>query len=113
MSRTSLDSVEPAYAHVATGNGSEQRLQGARIHLRPLPGATSQSLERSLECHESAVVLGKSEPVVDDPFVLPNRWIDVDVDTEADGFVALVRADTFDDAKRILERARRFAASAR
>jgi hypothetical protein len=112
-SRSGIDSVEPAYAHVATGNGSEQRLRGARIHVRPLPGATSQLLARSLECHESSVVLGKSETVVDDPFVLPNRWIDVDVDTEADGFVVLVRADSFEDAKRILERARRFASSSR
>jgi hypothetical protein len=41
---------------------------------------------------------------------LPTRWVDIDVDAEADGFVALVRADSFDDARRILERARRFAA---
>lgn len=110
LSRNGIDFVEPAYAHVASGNSSEQRLRGARIHLRPLPGATQQSLARSLECHEWSVVLGRSEAIVDDPFVLPNRWIEVDVAPEADGFAALVRADTIDDARQILERARRFCA---
>jgi hypothetical protein len=75
-------------------------------------GATAQSLERTLEC-ESAVVRRKSAPPADDTFVLPRRWIDVDVDTEADGFVAFVRADTIDDARRIRARAERYVARGR
>src|SRR5580698_8180868 len=35
-----VDTVEADYAHVPTGNASEQRLQGAKLHLRPLAGTT-------------------------------------------------------------------------
>jgi len=105
-----IDAVEADYAHVPTGNGSEQRLQGAKLHLRPLAGATAQSLQRTLECHERGAVLGTSVPSPEDPFVLPGRWLDLDVGTEADGFVAVVRADNLGDAKEVLARARRYVA---
>jgi hypothetical protein len=48
------------------------------------------------------------QPLVNDPYVLPDRWVDIDVDSEGDGFVAQVQSDKFDDAREVLERARRF-----
>ena len=105
-----VDTVEADFAHVPTGNTSEERLQGAKIHLRPLAGATTQALQRTLECHERAAVLAAATAPANDPFVLPGRWLDVDVGTEADGFVAVVRADNLGDAKRVLARARSYVA---
>jgi hypothetical protein len=105
-----VDAVEADYAHVPTGNASEQRLQGAKLHLRPLAGATAQALQRTLECHERAAVLGVAPSAPDDPFVLPGRWLDLDVGTEADGFVAVVRADNLGDAKQVLARAKHYVA---
>jgi hypothetical protein len=112
FSASVIDSVEPAYSHVIGGPGDrEARLRGARIHVRPLPGVSRESLQRDLECHQMHVTLGASVPVANDPYVLPDRWVDIDVDSEGDGFVAHVRIDRFDDAKEVLARARRFVGS--
>lgn len=109
FSASVIESVEPAYSHVSSGPGDrEARLRGARIHVRPLPGLSRESLQRDLECHEARVTLGTAQAVADDPYVLPDRWLDIDVDSEGDGFVALVRVDAFEDARAVLARARRF-----
>jgi hypothetical protein len=108
-----IDSVEPAYSYVAAGPADhETHLRGARIHLRPLPAASRESFQRSLECHQAHVTLGATQALTNDPYVLPGRWVDIDVDSEGDGFVALVRVDHLDDAKEVLDRARRFARAA-
>lgn len=102
----SIERVEPAYAHVLGGpNGREARLRGARLHLRPIAGATAESLTRALECHQAAVVLGKATAPESDPFVLPGRWLTIDVRSAGDGFVASLETDDRDDAEAILARA--------
>jgi hypothetical protein len=106
---SAVDSVEPAYSYVKSGpNDHEARLRGARIHVRPLPGASRESLARTLECHEARVTLGQEQAATDDPYVLPGRWIDIDVDSEGDGFAVNARVDEFDDARQVLDRAHRF-----
>jgi hypothetical protein len=104
-----VDSVEAAYVHVQSGpSDREARLRGARIHVRPLPGLTRESLQRTLECHEARVTLRGADGEDTDPYVLPGRWLDIDVASEGDGFVVAVQVDGFDDARRVLDRARRF-----
>ena len=104
-----IDSVEPAYSYVKSGpNNPEARLRGARIHVQPRPGMSRESIARTLECHEVRVTLGREQAPADDPYVLPDGWVDLDVDSERDGFVVNARTDEFDDARRVLERARRF-----
>jgi hypothetical protein len=106
-----IESVEPAYSYVVAAGPADRQanLRGARIHLRPLPAMSRESIQRQLECHQVQVVLGAAPAPPDDPYILPGRWVDIDVDSEGDGFVAQVRVDVFADAKEILERARRFA----
>jgi len=112
LSPTAFDSVEPAYSYVQGGpNDREARLRGARIHVKPLPGLSREAMARSLECHQSRVTLGRVQAKADDPYVLPGEWLDIDVDSAGDGFVVQVRADGFDAAKQVLERAKRFAAA--
>jgi hypothetical protein len=102
-----IERVEPAYAHVLGGpNDREARLRGARIHLRPSAGATAESLTRALECHQAAVVLGKATAPDSDPFVLPGRWLTIEVRSDGDGFVASLETDDRDDAAAVLARAR-------
>jgi hypothetical protein len=108
---TAIDSVEPAYSYVQSGPVSpEARLRGARIRVRPLPGLSREALTRSLECHEVEVTLGGAPPDQDDPFVSAGLWLDVDVDSERDGFSVFIRTDEFTDAQQVVERARRYAA---
>jgi hypothetical protein len=110
LSRSAVDSVEPAYSYVQSGpNDHEARLRGARIHIRPLPGFSREAMTRSLECHESRAMLGRVPAQADDPYVLDGSWLDIDVASEGDGFVASVLADGIDPARRVLERAQRFA----
>jgi len=75
-----------------------------------MPGLTGEALLRSLECHQAAVTVGTTSAAPEDPYVLAGSWLDLDVDSERGGFVVLVRSDSFEEAKAILERARRFVA---
>jgi hypothetical protein len=86
-------------------------MRGARVHLRPLAGATAESLTRTLECHEARVTLGAAKAADDDPYVLPGRWLTIDVRSERDGFVAVVETDDLADARLVYARARRFSAA--
>jgi hypothetical protein len=112
LAPSAIDSVEPAYAHVQSGPSFYQaRLRGARIHLRPIATMSRESIARSLECHESRVVLGAAQPAADDPYAVAGTWLDIDVDSDKDGFVVQVGSDDLPTARDALERARRFAAA--
>jgi hypothetical protein len=86
LSPSIIDYVEPAYTQSGPGDRVE-RLRGARIHLRPIAALTRESIARSLECHQSRVVLGTTPPMADDPYGIPGRWLDIDVVSDRDGFV--------------------------
>jgi hypothetical protein len=104
---SAIDSVGPAYSYVHSGPmDPEARLRGSSIHVRPLPGMGKESLGRMLECHQVAVTLSGRPPAGDDPYVLPDQWLDIDVDSDRDGFVVLVRTDQFDTARQVLARAK-------
>jgi hypothetical protein len=112
LAPAAIDSVEPGYSHVQSGPSFYQaRLRGARIHLRPIASMSRESIARSLECHESRVVLGTTVAAADDPFALAGQWLDIDVDSDKDGFVVQVGSDDLPTARDVLERAKRFAAA--
>ncbi len=112
-STTFVESAEPSYARVPGGpNANEFRLRGAKIHLQPMPGATRETLVRALECHEALVVLGQASSAEDDPYVLPGKWLAIDVASAGDGFVVVVESDDHDAAAAVLDRAKRFASRA-
>jgi hypothetical protein len=104
-----IEHVDAAYSTVPSGNDRAIRLRGARLQLRPGPHLSAESLQRSLECHQARVTLGEGAAAPDDPYVLPGAWLDIDVDSTGDGFVAAVLVKNFDDAQRVLSRARSFA----
>jgi hypothetical protein len=104
-----VELVEPSTARVPGGpNGTEARLRGARIHLRPAGPTSREWLTRALECHQMAVTLGTAAMSDDDPYAIAGRWLSIDVLSERDGFVAVVESSEIEDARRILDRARRF-----
>jgi hypothetical protein len=109
-----IDYVKPEYTYVTTGTIYRQpRLTGAQIHLRPEPGMTKEIIQRTLECHEAMVTLGKAPQTAEDPYFLPDVWLDINADSEGDGFVVKVVADKFEDAKDVLARAKQSAAAAK
>jgi hypothetical protein len=103
-----IESVKPEYFYITTGTIYRQpRLRGSQLHVRPSPGLSKEIIQRSLECHEAMVTLGKAPGLPDDPYVLPDVWLDINADSEGDGFVVRVQADQFDDAREVLARAKR------
>jgi hypothetical protein len=109
LSPDAIDSVEVAYSYVQSGPVSrEARFRGAHLHVKPLPGFSREALTRGLECHEARVLLGRVPAGPDDPYVLEGNWLDIDVDSNGDGFVVSVLGDDLDAARRVLERAQRF-----
>jgi hypothetical protein len=110
LSPESIESVDAAYVYVMGGpNGRSARLRGARIELKPLAGASGETLTRAFECHEANVVLGRTTSKADDPYVLDGRWLDIEVRSEKDSFAAFVTTDDFNDAQEVLARAKRYA----
>ncbi|HEX8795267.1 MAG TPA: hypothetical protein VF765_30170 [Polyangiaceae bacterium] len=110
---SAIDAVEPAYSYVKSGPvDREARLRGARIRIKPLAGFSKETIARSVECHEARVVLGRAAAGADDPYVLPDHWLDIDVESEGDGFAVLVRTEEMDSARQVLSRAQRYAAMA-
>jgi hypothetical protein len=114
LAPSAIDAVEPAYSYVNSGPvDREARLRGARIRIKPLAGFSKETIARSAECHESRVLLGQATAPTDDPYVLPDHWLDIDVESEGDGFAILVRTDEMDIARQVLARAQRYAAAPR
>jgi hypothetical protein len=112
LSPDAIDSVEVAYSYVQSGPVSrEARFRGAHLHVKPLPGFSREALTRGLECHEARVLLGEVGPRADDPYVVAEHWLDIDVDSEGDGFAVLVRTDEMETARLVYQRAQRFVAT--
>jgi hypothetical protein len=106
---SAIDSVEPAYSHVV--DPPADHLRGAKIHVRPLPGISKETLTRTLECHEAGVVLGTVPATEGDPYTLPQHWLDFDVDSDGDAFIVLVRTgveENIKDAQAVLARTRSY-----
>jgi hypothetical protein len=113
LSPSVIESVQAAYIHVNQGAGGDLRLRGANLHMQPTLNTPVAVLQRALACHEAAVTLGVAPELPEDPYVLPGSWLEIDVSATNLGLVAAVLTDSPDDARRILERAHRFAPSAR
>jgi hypothetical protein len=112
LSAEAIDSVEVAYSYVQSGPVSrEARFRGAHIHVKPLPGFSREALTRGIECHEARALLGEIGPRTDDPYAVADHWLDIDVDSEGDGFAVLVRTDELQVARLVYERAKRFSAT--
>jgi hypothetical protein len=103
----SIEHVEPENSFVQSGNDRRANLTGARIYLVPMASQSSETITRSLECHQMRATLKQVEVHDDDPYVLPGRWLDIDVHSEGDGFSVRVTTDSIADAKRVLDRAER------
>jgi hypothetical protein len=106
-----IESVEPDYERVPSSSGYDKRMLGARLAVRPLPGLTRESLARALQCHQVRVVTGEGRALVDDPYVLADDWLTIDVDSTGDGFAVTVYPVDYKGAMTVLARARQYAAS--
>jgi hypothetical protein len=104
--------VEPIYSHVMSSrNDSEERVSGAKLLIRPPPGVSPEEMTRILQCHSARILLGKLDPnaVQNDPYRLPDTWVNIDVKPENGNFAVTVSADSVHDNLRVFSRANHYA----
>jgi hypothetical protein len=109
---TTVVGVEPLYSHILSGNNnSEERVNGAKLYLRPRPDVTSEQLMRVLRCHGARALLAQlsGAAVPDDPYWLADTWVDIDVRVERGNLVATLSADSVPNGLLVLGRANRYA----
>jgi hypothetical protein len=103
---------EPIYSHVGTANNnSEERVNGAKFLIRPPKGVSAEELTRILQCHNARVVLGQvnGAAVPNDPYWLPDAWVNIDVKPEDGNFAVTISADSIHDNLQVLGRAHHYA----
>jgi hypothetical protein len=71
---------------------------------------TSEWLERQIECHAVKTILGQEQARADDPFFLPDGWVDSSVRSEAGSFLVTLRPKNPARAREVLGRAEAFVA---
>jgi hypothetical protein len=103
---------DPIYTHMITGNNnSEDRVAGAKLLVRPPDGVTAELMVRTLQCHSARVLLGQVSGalVPNDPYWLPDAWVDIDVKPEDGNFAVTLSSDSIRDNLALLGRARHYA----
>jgi hypothetical protein len=104
--------VKPVYSHIGTANnGSEERVSGAKLVVRPPAGVTAEQMTRILQCRSARILLGQmaSDAVSSDPYWLPDTWVNIDVKPENGNFAITASADTVHDNLALFGRVKRYA----
>jgi len=112
LQRTTVLSASPLYSHVLSGkNNSEDRVTGARLVVRPPQGVSTETLTRLLQCHSAQALLGQVDlsRFSDDPYFLPDSWLDINVEPVDGNLTVVLRADSVSDGLQVLQRATAFA----
>jgi hypothetical protein len=107
-----IEEVRPLITTVASNNDSAIHLRGAELQLRPIASLSPEGLQRTLECHQALVTLGRAAPFPDDPYVLDGAWLGLKVRSDGDAFIVTIQTDVLDEARTVLERARAYGARA-
>jgi hypothetical protein len=109
---TAVVRAEPTYFLLNSGAGSGAgRISGTKLLVRPPQGVSALDLNRALQCHSARMLLGQVDPAAfpDDPYFLPDAWVDIDVKPE-DGLLAVrLTADKVPQNLALLHRATAFA----
>jgi hypothetical protein len=104
--------VQPIYSYVHTATtGTDKKVAGTKLLIRPPEGIDSPRVLRILQCHSARAVLGHLDHslVADDPFWLEGAWLDIDLEQEAGNLALRVVADDIPKNLAVLGHARAFA----
>ncbi len=88
--------AEPIYTWQAGRDGDEQRVSGVKLTVRPPPETSAERLARTLQCHSARVLLGQVDrsQFPDDPYWLPDEWLDIRVVPESGNYAVFLQADS-------------------
>jgi hypothetical protein len=110
---TQVISVEPLNSFMHSGYDDRlDRVNGAKILIRPPEGLTADTLTRILQCRVARRLLGREGAIAaNDPFSSPDSWVNVEVLPESGNFAVILRTDSVDAGLRVLSRAKTYADS--
>ncbi len=114
MAEITVLAVHPIYSHIHNATtGTEKRVAGTTLLIRPPTGIDPPRAVRILQCHSARAVLGRLDRsrFPDDPFWLDGAWLEIGVEPEAGNLAVNVAADDIPRNLTILKRARAFAAA--
>jgi hypothetical protein len=114
LEAASVIHAEPLYSHVMTGNnGAEERVDGAKLVIRPPVGVSADRMTRIIQCHSARALLGQVDrsQFPDDPFWLPETWVSVEVRPENGNYTVTIEANDVPSNIRLAARAKAYAAS--
>jgi hypothetical protein len=112
INATTVLDAEPVYSHVLSGNNnSENRLNGAKLIVRPPDGVSAEEMTRILQCHSAQALLGQVDraELASDPYWLPDTWLNISVTPENGNYAIRMEADTIRDNQQVLSRVNAFA----
>jgi hypothetical protein len=115
LETTTVLKAEPIYSRVHTRDNDEERVSGAKLLIRPPAGVSAEQLTRVLQCHSARVLLGQVDrsQLPDDPYWLPDAWIDINVTPESGNFAVTLESDSVAKNLQVLNRATAFAGTHR
>jgi hypothetical protein len=106
--------VSPLYGHVHTSpNTYEARVNGATIYVQPPQGVPPEQMAQILQCHSVRELLGQIDQTqaLNDPFWLPNSWLDIDVKPELGNYAISISASSVHNGLEVLARANSYGAA--
>lgn len=112
LERVSVITSEPLYSHVISGtDDAEERVDGAKLVIRPPDGVSAERMTRIIQCHAARALLGKLDrsSFPDDPFWRPDTWISVEVRPENGNYAVILEANDVTTNLKIAAQARRYA----
>jgi len=101
--------VDPIYTSVDSVGSTDQRVDGAKMVVRPPEGVSVEQMTRVLQCHDARMVLGHINAVANDPYWLPDTWVNIDVKPEQGNYAIILSADTVRSNLQVYGRANHFA----
>jgi hypothetical protein len=114
MQATTVLAIVPIYSQVHSATtGTESRISGVKLLMRPPEPFGADRTLRILQCHSARGVLGRLDPsrAFDDPYWLPGAWLGIDLVHEAGNFAVIVHAEDIHQNLQVLERAKAFAST--
>lgn len=114
MAKMEVLSVHPIYSHIHNATtGTEKRVAGTRLLIRPPEGIDPPRVVRILQCHSARSVLGRLDRsrFPNDPFWLEGAWLEIGAEADTGNLAVSVAADDIPRNLTILERSRAFAAA--
>jgi hypothetical protein len=98
--------TSPVYTRQPSKTGPDERVSGVKLLVRTPDGVSLERLTRTLQCHSARALLGQVDrsQLPDDPYFLPDEWLDIKVVPENGNFAVSLEADSVAKNLQVLNR---------